>query len=304
MTATLYGGSMMSGKYKNDMYLGKDLYIDFDAHELVLKDSTDGSTKRTHSLTGSQYVILRYLASNLGKICSREDIIKTAMGYGNINSIDKDLSTQLNKHIHNIRRLITELTGDEGFAFSLIETRKGQGIRLNTDGAIPKEETPRTFTDSEEADMQKEFFQSIRDEQNGNLEQAIDTNERLAAKGFALSINFLGVMHAKGKWYPLDKEKGISYYKEAADKGCSIAMLNLADCYLDRMGGHYDPEEAVKLYTKAATDEKEPDGDAMYRLYMCYSEGIGCKKNEETAQMWKERAAEKKVYKYNNYYLN
>lgn len=276
------------------------LYINFDSRELVYKDINGNEADKKKGLTVPEFTILRYLCENSGKLCHNKDMIAEVKATG----IDFFYNEDIIDNIYSIRGIITGLTGNKELSKELIENRRGQGYILKVKDVSSQSLGRIAVNPGDNSKMKLEFLTSMREEQNGNYTKAFNMNKELANQGYLPSINCIGVMYMKGTGVERNTEMGIKCYRYAAERGYSVAQLNLADCYMDAMLGHYDPEKAVMYYTLAATNEHEPDGDAMYRLYQCYSTGVGCEKNEAKALEWKKRAAELGVEKYKNYYIN
>ena len=71
---------------------------------------------------------------------------------------------------------------------------------------------------------------------------------------------------------------------------------------MNGMGIETDKEEAVKWYLLAATNTEEPDGDAMFRLFLCYKFGKGVTPDKAEAEKWQSLAKEQGVTEYIDYY--
>ena len=269
------------------IHIEKNLYIDFDTCKLQILE--DGKSTNDKHLTKSEAALFKYLIEHRGKICRKTDIL--LMPEFEYSSIE-----QLNKHICAIRDKIDDLFKEEDIGKKILQTRTRIGVIL------AKEDTAScSRVKGSQGSQELQYLQSLRDELNGNIELAIETNRKLAEEGYPPSINYMGVAYIKGKGVERDRILGRRYYQQAADLKYSKAQLNLGDFYMDSSEAEYDPNTAFKYYLDAAENKVDADGDAMYRLYICYTHGLGCKKNSKRAEKWLNDAKEKGVYKYISY---
>lgn len=161
---------------------------------------------------------------------------------------------------------------------------------------------------------------------NGILEQDYElarlTYLSAAADGNAVAMNNLGWLYHNGMGVEADDDKARSYFEQAADKGCTLAMINLgniaedAEYYEDaykwyRMAyvlgdirgqfnyanmyywGWYVPQDyafAFRLFYENAHDWN--DAEACWGVGHMLQEGLGVDKDEEAAVHWFARGEE------------
>ncbi|KAH3761381.1 sel1 repeat family protein [Pelomyxa schiedti] len=106
----------------------------------------------------------------------------------------------------------------------------------------------------------------------------------------ASSLTHLGICYNFGVGgVDTDIHKAVSHYREAADAGSAMAMLNLALCYVNGNGVDKDIHEAVSLYKRAAD---AGDAMAMCALGVHYEKGSGVDKDIHKAVSLYQRAAD------------
>lgn len=161
---------------------------------------------------------------------------------------------------------------------------------------------------------------------NGILEQDYElarlTYLSAAADGNAVAMNNLGWLYHNGMGVEADDDKARSYFEQAADKGCTLAMINLgnlgedAEDYEDaykwyRMAyalgdirgqfnyanmyywGWYVPQDyafAFRLFYENAHDWN--DAEACWGVGHMLQEGLGIEKDEAAAAHWFARGEE------------
>lgn len=151
-------------------------------------------------------------------------------------------------------------------------------------------------------EMKLAYADALLEESNGNHKKALQMHRELADKGYAPSINFVGIAYVKGDFVEQDISLGVEYYRKSAELGYAPAQLNLGDCYMNGMGVETDKEEAVKWYIEAANNKDKPDGDAMFRLFLCYKFGKGVSADKNEAEKWHRLANENGITEYIDYY--
>lgn len=85
-----------------------------------------------------------------------------------------------------------------------------------------------------------------------------------------------------------DVQLGITYLKEAAEKGLPEAMFELAHCYLSGISGLEKDVQHGFAYMKQAAEAEL--AQAQFELGQLYHEGIGCKSDIDEALKWLEKA--------------
>jgi len=118
-----------------------------------------------------------------------------------------------------------------------------------------------------------------------HLREAVKCYEKSARKQNSDAITKLGYLHEKGIFYPVDKNKAISLYELASEKGNSLAINYLGAYYF----GLREYEKAVDYFCKSANLNC---ARAANNLGICYENGYGVVKNETEALFWYEKAAE------------
>lgn len=78
---------------------------------------------------------------------------------------------------------------------------------------------------------------------------------------------------------------------KAADRGDTIAMNILGDCYFYGNNGIVEDKEAAAQWYQEAAELGNPD--AQNKLAICYSHGWGVEQNNEKATYWYREAAER-----------
>ncbi|MBQ7501967.1 sel1 repeat family protein [bacterium] len=83
-------------------------------------------------------------------------------------------------------------------------------------------------------------------------------------------------------------QRYLKWMTSAADNGSLTAAKTLADVYRE---GRYVGKDVSKIfkYTKQAAMAKDPE--YMYRLGICYAQGLGCQKDRSAAVKWIKQAA-------------
>ena len=148
---------------------------------------------------------------------------------------------------------------------------------------------------------------------------------KAANNGLPEAMNRMAVMWSRGLGVAADPDVALEWLKMAAGQGLPIAMYNLGIEYFNRDnkdasvemiqkaintqdievseylgkllydGNYYggkNLEGAFQLFYHAATDEKEPRGNAMHYLSLCYRFGHGTAKDLQQADYWEKKAQE------------
>jgi enhanced entry protein EnhC len=132
----------------------------------------------------------------------------------------------------------------------------------------------------------------------GFLSETSDDNYSLAFKNYeaalgkenALSAYNLGLMYEYGKGIPVDFNKAAVLFQQAADKGVSEAMNQLAGLTLYGLGVNKDVALAESWYKKAAN---AGNTNAMYALGLLAESNINNKPDLATALTYYTQAADK-----------
>ncbi len=121
---------------------------------------------------------------------------------------------------------------------------------------------------------------------NGETDKGISAYKQAAEKGDQIAMALLGDMYYKGDCVERDYDKAFYWFSREADKNYPHTFFGVARCYLYGAGVARDEKKAVK-YLKAASLDKE----AVYELGNCYFNGWGVKKDIDKAkQLWREAA--------------
>ncbi len=132
---------------------------------------------------------------------------------------------------------------------------------------------------------------SQQSKEQGAVEKAMEYYDKAAAKGQLQATNNLGFLIAGTSKDPEKQKLGIAMIKKAADAGNNPARRNMAQIYLQGLGGEgRDVDAAEKLLTMAAN---EKDADAAFALSQFYmGQGGKEKQNDESGWKWLTTAAE------------
>jgi len=84
------------------------------------------------------------------------------------------------------------------------------------------------------------FAQSVEDGyaayDDGDYEKAKSIFHALAEQGDAKAMNAIGILHAEGKGYPLNRNVACDWYEKAALINFPAAQFNYANCFGDKGG--------------------------------------------------------------------
>jgi len=225
------------------------------------------------------------------------------------------LVDDFNFYLNNVQRYEAYLNKASAIEMMIKQIQAITGISDNTPVVIEKPEgevktepktldVPIAVSKNNENDeyFRNRQFEALREETRGNRAKALQIHRELAEKGYAPSINYMGIAYILGELVEQNLPLGVEYYRKSAELGYAPAQLNLGDCYMNGMGIETDKEEAVKWYLLAATNPEEPDGDAMFRLFLCYKFGKGVTPDKAEAEKWQSLAKEQGVTEYIDYY--
>jgi uncharacterized protein len=127
--------------------------------------------------------------------------------------------------------------------------------------------------------------------EQGALEKAMEYYKKAADQGQLQAMNNLGFLIAGTSKDPEKQKEGIVLIKKASDAGNNPARRNMAQIYLNGLGGEpKDASVAEKLLLLAAN---EKDGDAAFSLSQFYmGQGGKDKMNADTGWDWLNKAAD------------
>lgn len=125
-----------------------------------------------------------------------------------------------------------------------------------------------------------------------SFEEAAKWYRQAAEKGYSGAMVGLGILYAEGTGVDEDAKEALRWYRKAVEKGNTDAMLQLGKMYEDGLGVSESQKEALAWFKKAA--EKGHSG-AMYDLGFKLAEGEGVKSDPAGAVEWYRKAAEKGV---------
>lgn len=125
-----------------------------------------------------------------------------------------------------------------------------------------------------------------------DYQEAIRWWKEAARRGYAVSMNNLGLAYANGHGVTQDHAQALKWWEMAAEKGNAWAMNSIGDLYENGLGVAQDYREAREWYERAA---EAGDGLAMYNLGHFYEKGLGVEANLKTALGWYERSADKGI---------
>lgn len=116
-----------------------------------------------------------------------------------------------------------------------------------------------------------------------DLDKALDSFLKGAARGSTLAMVDAGLIY----WETGRREKGVAFYRRAAELGDPSGQCNLAIAYLQAESTN--AKEAVKWLLQSATAGHVR---AQYQLALCLHHGRGADRNLSEAAKWYHRAAE------------
>ena len=132
-----------------------------------------------------------------------------------------------------------------------------------------------------------EYFRGLDAVKRHDTATAIQELGPLANAGEADAQDALGVAYDQSG-YASGTTRARALFRQAAENGLLLGMLNLARSLQAGRGGPADPAEAAQWLSRAAQAGLEP---AMVRLADAYRVGIGVPADTASAQGWYERAA-------------
>ncbi len=127
--------------------------------------------------------------------------------------------------------------------------------------------------------------------EQGAMEKAMEYYQKAADKGQLQAMNNLGFLIAGTSKDPEKQKEGIALIKKASEAKNNPARRNMAQIYLNGLGGEAkDPAKAEQLLLLAANDK---DGDAAFSLSQYYMGQGGKEKQDDKAGWdWLYKAAE------------
>jgi enhanced entry protein EnhC len=128
----------------------------------------------------------------------------------------------------------------------------------------------------------------VYDTVEDNYQQAQTSYDIAAQQHDPVGQYNLGLVYEEGKGQPVDQEKAVSLYLQAAEMGHSQSMVRLAGLYFNGEGVKKDPQQALDWYKKAA---EKGDREAYYQLGLLTEVGVATKIDFATALKYYEDAA-------------
>lgn len=123
-----------------------------------------------------------------------------------------------------------------------------------------------------------------------DLQKGINWYRRAADKGNTSSMTNLGVAYINGTGVIKDEHEAARWFRMGAEKGNTNSMIGLGNAYLNGRGAVKDEHEAVKWFRLAAEKNNKV---GMYSLGVVYENGRGVTKDEALAVIWYRKAAER-----------
>ena len=109
-----------------------------------------------------------------------------------------------------------------------------------------------------------------------------------AEEGNCMAMLYLADCYLNGWGSEKNPEAAFFWYQRAAEEGSSQGMVGTANCYLNGTGTEKNPEMVFYWDMQAALLE---DSSAMLNVGVCYEEGIGTEPDPEKAFEWYEKSA-------------
>lgn len=119
--------------------------------------------------------------------------------------------------------------------------------------------------------------------------QSLEETMAAASRGDPVAANRIGVWYEKGQNGLLRNEgKAVEWYRKAAEGGSVLAMHNLGDCFLNKVGVKYSPAKAYAWYKAAAEHGGAIGYEDIGHFFLNHGFGGPDKK---TAMVWYAAAA-------------
>ena len=150
-----------------------------------------------------------------------------------------------------------------------------------------------------------------------SLEEAIQLYEKeeyqkayqafceLLDKSDGVAENYIGLMYDGGLYFPIDKEKALSYFERGAKQGNVKSLYNCGYMYEKGEGTQKDEKKAFSYYLAAS---KQGDSDSTYIVGYDYLTGTGVEQDYQKALLYLSKAAEEgnslAQYNLGNMYFN
>jgi TPR repeat protein len=109
-----------------------------------------------------------------------------------------------------------------------------------------------------------------------DLEQAAKLYRQAAEKGNSVAQNNLGVCYDRGYGVEKNEREALRWFRKAADQNFATANANMADFYFDGNGVPKDAAKGIALLRKGS---EQGSGYAQAKLGMCYLIGKGMEAN-------------------------
>lgn len=99
----------------------------------------------------------------------------------------------------------------------------------------------------------------------------------------------LALQYKDGNGVAMDYSKAFEYFSKASDFGDAQGTYAIAYMHYKGLGCTQDYKLAVKLFAKGAVTGKD---NSMYFYGLCWRNGYGLKKNEDSAKYWLQKSAD------------
>ena len=141
-------------------------------------------------------------------------------------------------------------------------------------------------------EQQRLYAQALEYDRSEQYGAALDLFARLADKGNANAMAYLGMYHYNGCGTQPDAEAAVRWYGKAAEKGHPIAMTEMGIFLHHGRGVPKDREKGFSFFTRAA---ENGDGRGILYLADCYYKGLGTGRDITRALEWYEKAVVQNV---------
>jgi TPR repeat protein len=150
----------------------------------------------------------------------------------------------------------------------------------------------------EDAEPGKALFDQADSEvrkEHVNVKLAVDLMTAAADAGHNMASYALATWYLFGKepYIRVDHIKAVTLLKKAAAAGIPEALYDLGVCYSEGEGVEKDDESAFECYLRAALRGHKVSVDS---VGTCYEYGIGVVEDPRVARIWHERAIELGTY--------
>jgi TPR repeat protein len=133
------------------------------------------------------------------------------------------------------------------------------------------------------------YIVSIHFREAGDFKSEREWLELGDRQGSGDCTNSIGIQYRFGHGVEQDFKQAAKAYQRAVDRGCRLAMCNLAWCYENGNGVDKDLGEAFRLQLRAAM-AGEPE--AMFHTGRMYLDGIGVRRDQQAGFTWLTKSAD------------